>query len=73
MTDFMMVGDVPIAVSFLRIPDVTDFVSNSGRYYQPGMAQLNKSILHVLAKKAMINAAYWQKLWLPYANGSHTH
>ena len=58
MTDFMMVGDFPIAVSFLCIPlslDVTDCISNSGWYYQPGMAQGNNSILHVLAKKASMD------------------
>ena len=58
MTDFMMVGDFPIAVSFLCIPlslDVTDFISTSGWYYQPGMGQGNNSILHVLAKKASMD------------------
>ena len=58
----MMVGDVPIAVSFLCIPlslDVTDIISTSGRYNQPGMAQ---AILHVLAKKAMINVDAFQEI-----------
>ena len=54
MTGFMMVGNVPNAVSFLCIPlspDITDFISTSGWFYH-GMAEGKTATLHILAKKA---------------------